>query len=329
MAIKGFYESSLATSEVFNGNAEKGIPGINNTDKNNPTTQKVINLIKTTKPLTNEDIEAAYISVKQITDSLTRAAMKAFDEEKIVLLYQENPALRVTQSLPFITFKTANGYVTYVIVDKYITISRDGVMNMQAPVLRDLLTGALIANGLKNNYDILTSNQYMQKALVEIYTKFVTRILNREFSIAADKIVFETIQYWINKFFLTRILGSNDTPENIENLSKSHFKFIDEMKYTEIKDQYENINPEKFSDLLEVLKLATPRMKTLNFGTFLSNWINYYYVPSMLAVDNIEYLIFMIIALLSGNSIISIAASDIVKESKNIKSFRSELLKLI
>lgn len=325
MAIKGFYESSLATSEIFND--EKY--GINHAGGNNNITQKAIELIKNAKHLTNEDIEAAYIAVRQITDSLTREAMKAFDEERIVLLYNNVPSLSMSQALPFITFKTKNGYVTYVFADKYITISREGVMNIQAPVLRDLLTGALVANGLKRNYDLLASNQYLQRTLMDVYTKMVTRIINREFSVAADKVVFDTIQYWINRFFLTNILGAHDTPENIETISKKHFKFIDELKYNEIKNQYESINPQKFSNLLEVIKLASPRMRTLNLGTFLSNWINYFYVPSMLAVDNIEYLIFMMITLLSGNNIISIAASDIVKETKNIKSFREELLKLI
>jgi len=228
-----------------------------------------------------------------------------------------------------ITFKTKNGYVTYVFVDKYISISRDGVMNMQAPVLRDLLTGALIANGLKRNYDILASNQYLQKVMMEVYTKFVIRIINKEFSVIADKIVFDTLQYWINRFFLTQILSSNDTPQNIETNAKKHFKFIDELKYDEIKQQYDSINPQKISELLELLKLASPRMKALNLAKFLSSWINYYYIPSMLAVDNIEYLIFMMITLLNGNNIISIAASDMVKEAKNIKSFKGELLKLI
>ena len=318
MAIKGFYESSLTTSEIFAG-----------VNENNTVTNKAINLIKNAKLLTNEDIEAAYISVKQITDTLTRAALKSFDEAKTILVYNSTPNLSVTQALPFITFKTKNGYITYVFVDKYVTITRDGVMTMQAPVLRDLLIGALIANGLKSNYHILASNQYLQKVLMEIYTKFVTRIINREFAVAADKIVFDTIQYWINRFFLVNILNSNDTPENIENISRKHFKFIDEIKYDEIKNQYESSNPQKFSDLLELLKLASPRMRSLNLGSFLSNWINYYYVPSMLAIDNIEYLIFMIITILNGNNIISISASDIVKDTKNIKSFRGELLKLI
>lgn len=322
MAIKGYMESSLSSSEIFKG--------INDIAGGENTTQKAINLIKTAKHLTNEDIEAAYISVKQITDTLTREAVKAFDDGRIVLIYNNVPALSVTQALPFITFKTKGGaYITYVFMDKYISMSRDGIMNLQAPILRDLLTGALIANGLKKNYEALSTNQYLQNMMTEIYTKFFTRILNRQFSIAADKITFDSIQYWINKFFLTRVFGANDSPENIEAISNKHFKYIDEMKYEELKQQYSEVNPQTISELLALVKSASPRMKALNLGVFLSDWINYYYVPSMLAVDNIEYLIFMTLTILAGNNIISIAASDIVKEAKNIKSLRGELLKLV
>lgn len=321
MAIRGFMESSLATSEVYDG--------LNKMTGGDGPTEKAKTLIKTAKHLTNEDIEAAYISVKQISDSLTRAAMKAFDDGRIILIYNNVPTQSVTQALPFITFKTNAGYRTYVFMDKYISINRDGVMTLQAPILRDLLIGALISNGLKNNYQNLASNEFLQNILTEIYTKFVTRILNREFSIMTDKIVYDTIQYWISKYFLINIFGSTDTPENIENLAKKNFKYIDELKYEEIKQEYDNANPTKISELLDLVKTASPRMKTLGLNVFLSDWINYYYIPSMLAVDTVEYLIFMTVVLLSGNGIISISASDVVKEAKNIKSYRGELLKLI
>lgn len=321
MALIGYNESSLGTSEIYRG--------INGIGGNNSMTQKAINLIKTAKHLTNEDIEAAYISVRQISDTLTRSAMKAFDEQRIVLIYNTVAELRVSQSLPFITMRTGDKYITYIFMDKYITINRDGVMNVQAPILRDLLIGSLVANGLKKNYMMLATNQYLQVLLSDVYTKFVTRILNREFAIAADKVVFDTIQYWIKKFFLTRIYGANDTPENLETISKKHFKTIDELHYDNIKRQYEESDPKEFSELLKLVKTASPRMKALHLGMFLNDWINYYYIPATLAIDNIEYLIFMMLTLLSGNNIISISASDIVKEEKNIKGFRGELLKLI
>lgn len=325
MAIKGFMESSLASSEVFQG--------INDNTKGVKVTDKALNLIKTAKHLTNEDIETAYISVRQISDSLTREAMKAFDEERTVLIYNNVASLSVTQTLPFITYNTPKGYssshTTFVFVDKYVTMSRDGVLNMQAPILRDLLTGAVIANGIKRNYNMLSTNQFLQKILTEIYTKFFTRVINREYSIGADKIVFDTIQYWINRFFLENIFETADTPENIEHIATAHFRYIDEMKAAEIKKRYEEVSPSKISELLSLLSEASPRMRNINLGRFISNWVNYYYIPSMLAIDNIEYLIFMIMTMLSGNNIINTSASDIVKETKGIKDLRGELLKLI
>lgn len=323
MPIRWYTESTLGTSEIF----QTTINTPDSTGKK--VTDKAVELIKNAKHLSNTDIEAAYIAVRQITDTLTREAMKAFDEGRTVLLYNNVPSLSVSQALPFITYKTAKGYITYVFVDKYISVSREGVLTMQASILRDLLTGAVVANGLKRNYDILASNQYLQKLLTEIYCKFFTRVLNREFSIAADKITFDVVQYWINRYFLVRVYGANDSASNIENIAKSHFRFVDEMKYEEIKQQYDQADPAKLSELLALLRGVTPRMKSLEPGTFIGDWINYYYPPSMLAIDNIEYLIFMIITLLNGNSIISISASDVVKEAKNIKSFRGELLKLI
>ena len=316
--IKGlFKESSLATSEIF-----KGI------DESTNAQQKAIALIKTAKHLTNEDIEAAYIQVKQSTDTLTRAALKAFDEEKIVLIYNNVPKLSVVQALPFITFKTAKGYVTYIFVDKYIRITRDNVMTMEATILRDLLIGALVANGLKNNYERLATSQYLQKVCMEIYTKLMTRIINKDYSIAADKQLFDAIQYYINKFFLQQVFCASDSPENIDKLSLDHCKFVDELGVSDMKAKYNEVNPQTISDLLNMLKEISPRMKQINMASFMSSWINYYYPPATFAIDNIEYLLFMIVTLLNGNNIINVGASNIVKDAKNIKSFRAELLKL-
>lgn len=316
-----FNESNLTDSEVFKG--------INTIDPAKKTHEKAIDLIKSAKHLTVEDIEAAYISVRQITDTLVRAAMKAFDNETIVLIYNNVPSLSITQAIPFLTFKKGNKYVTYVFVDKYISVSRDGVLSMQPAILRDLLTSALIANALKTNYSTLSSSQYMQKLLMDLYTEFVVRILNRDYSIAAEKIVLDTVKYWVNRFFLERVMNAADSEENLDRLAKAHIKFLDETQIPEITRQYDEANIITVSDILNLVKTASPRMKGLDFRSFLGSWTSYYYAPSLLAIDNIEYFLFMVITLLNGNNIINISASDIVKEAKGIKQFRGELLKLI
>ena len=323
--IQGFNESTLGTSEIFNGLKET--TGVDQYEK-------IIKIIKTGKHLTNMDIEGAYVGVKQYSNTLSKAAVLAFDEGKTVLLYNNVPTLSPTQALPFITLKRASGgYTTYVFLDRYVTMSRDGVYSIPTNILHDLLIGALISNKLKSgSYDQLASNQFLSRLLMDIYTKFVTHILNREFSIKADKVVFDTLIYWVNKFFLMNVLGSNDTPENLEILSIKPLKYVitDEMKLEEIKNAYDEAGPSKISELLELCKTSTTRMGSLSLATFSSNWISYFYPASFLAIDVIEYLIFMVWCLLHGNgTIVSIAASEMVKETKNIKGFREELVKLI
>ena len=83
MALERFNESTLTKSEIWNG--------INDSGGTENTLKKAFNLIRTAKHLTVEDIEAAYIQVRQITDTLTRSAMKAFDEERTVLVYNMFP----------------------------------------------------------------------------------------------------------------------------------------------------------------------------------------------------------------------------------------------
>ena len=319
--IHHYSESSLTTSEVWDG--------INNMDPKETVLNKAINLIKTSKHLTSEDIEAGYIAVKQITDTLTRAALRAFDTQKTILVYNNVPSMTITQAVPFLTLKTPKGYVTYVFVDKYITVSRDGVLSIQPTILRDLLIGAVVANGLKNNYQNLVNNEYLQKICMEMYTKFFTRIINRQFSIMPDKAVFESVQYWVNRFFLEMVFSSADLPENVDKISKDHIKYLDEMSITEITNRYNTNPPKNVSELLEIIKTASPRMNSLGLGMFLNDWINYYYYPATLAIDNIEYFLFMCLTLLSGNNLVNISASDIVKEAKFIKSFRGEILKLV
>lgn len=322
MGIKGFNESTLATSEIFSDLNELAGEG-------NGPKDKAVKLIKNAKHLTNEDIEATYITLRQVTDTLTKEAMLAFDEGKIILIFNDKPKDSVNQALPFMTFKQGEGYKTYLFMDKYITIKRDGSLGLQSTIFRDFLIGALISNGLKRNYSVMASNQYLQNIFTGIYVKFFMRIINREFSIGAEKTIFDTLQYWTGLYFLNNVMGANDSIENLKAIAAKSIKYIDNVTIEDIYNQYVSANPKSLEELFELFKSASPRLKTLNKGSFISDWMNYYYIPSLMAIDVMEYFIFMVLTLLSGNNIINISASDIVKEAKGIKDLKGELLKII
>lgn len=320
MPIIGYNESSLTDSEVFKGINEMG--AVSQKDK-------AINLIKNAQILTPQDIEGAYVQVKQYPNTLSRTAVKAFENGKIVLLYNTNPASRMTQAIPFLTFLKGKSHITYIFMDRYVSTSRDGVLSIQSSLLHDLLISAIVANALKDNYAKLVNSMYLQKMLTTLYTKFMTRIINRDYSVAADKQVYDIVNYWIGKFFLYNIFQSVDSKDGLEKLLSNNFKYIDEIKYSEIRKTYELKDPKNLTGLMELLKEATPRMNSLTLPSFMSSWIDYYYISSLLAMDNVEYLIFMILCLLGGNNIISVAATEMVKDTRGITSFKEELIKIL
>lgn len=327
MAI--YKESTLSTSKLY-----QDLKELTGSDQ----TAKAVHLIKTAKTgsnvvkeLTKEDIETSYMQIRQYSNSLYREALRAYDNGKTILLYNTDPSQTVNQSIPFLTFNTAKGWVTYVFTDNYVTKDRrEGILNFPADRLRDLLIGAVIGNSLKTNYDMLTSNQFLQKILMELYTKLVCRILARDYSIPSNKVLYDKIQYWCNKFFLVNVFNSRETQESIDNISLKHVKYLDEMLIEETINQYNATQILHAEDLINLIRESSPILKTLNIGVFLSSWIKYYYAPSILAIENIEYLIFMIIVLMHGtHSIMNIAAQSLITETKNIKSLNEELLKLI
>lgn len=321
MAITGYFqESSLSKSEIYGVFRAVGNP-----------LEKAKHLIKNAQVLTSSDIESAYIQLKQYSNSLSRAAIKAYDSGEVTLLYNNVPSRSISQAFPFLTLfsKSSGKYMTYIFMDKYVSKTRDGRYQLSSVVLHDLLIGATISNKLSGNYSNLASNQYLQKILMEIYTKFVTRILNREYGLGADKLLFDSVRYLINRFFLEKIFETSDTPDNIHRLSLNQLKYIDEIQINEIKTMYETSKPESISGLLELIKPLSVRMNSLTLKLFTDKWISYYYPPATLAIDNIEYLMFMIIAILHGNGMISIAASDIVKETRSIKMIQEEIIKLL
>lgn len=322
MAIVGFNESKLINSEIYQNyeSLMKGSP-----------LERAKKLIEISKHLTPEDIETAYIQIKQYSNSLSMNALKQYDAGKIVLLYNDNPKLSMIKLLPFITLRKGAEYITYVFMDTYVSNNKkSGKLTISPSVVHDLMLGAMISNGIKSNYAGLSSNEYLEKTLMNIYCDFFTRILNREYMLGSEKQVFDLIKYYINRFFLAKIFESSSTVEKQDLLAAAHFKNADQIALNNAKSTYDEASPNNVSELLGLIKTLLPRMQTLDLGLFLNNWITYYYPAAAAAIDNIEYLIFMIISLKNDTGVlINHNASGIVKETKNIKMFDGELLKLI
>ena len=329
----GIYrESSLSNSKIYQD--MKSLSGQNPSERARELIKKSMEGSVLVKELTKEDIETSYIQLKQYSNSLYRAAVKGCDNGIVKLIYNKDQMSSIIKAIPFLVFNLkTQGYAAFAFVDSYVTINRkDNYLNFPPDRLRDILLGSVIAVALKNDYSKLTSNSYLESTLMELYTKYVCRILAKEYSIPTNKELYDKVQYWINKFFLLNVFNSTSSRENIEILAKRDIRYLDEMIVKEIEDSY-NANSsdiQSFEGLLNFIKTSHPIFNNLNIGLFLNSWINYYYAPALLALENIEYMIFMTIALMHGNhAIVNKSAQPLVVETKGIKSLNEELLKLL
>lgn len=325
MAIKGYNESTLANSSIF-----KDLITLTGNDQR----MKAMEVIKrpSTRHLKPEDVEIALMSVRQYNNSLTRQALNQFDDGNTILVYNEDRSDYVSAALPFITFKVGSDYKTYVFVNQHITKNaREGTLNFKnIPVFHDLLVSAWVSRMLRINYDKLVLNPSMLKITMTVYARLVVHVLNRKHSIKADKKTLDTLNYWISRFFLINVFKSSDIDENIEINARKTIRDLDDLIIQDIKTKYDQSNPSTITDLLELLKEASPeRMKSLNLSSFIQSWIETYHPVSMLAIDTMEYLIFMMISVKNSNGLIAMGSRDLVTEVPNINKFQEELLKLI
>lgn len=323
MAIQGIMESAISNSEIFQGLNKWG---------NENQRDKAIKIINSSNELVPQDLETFYYQVKQFPDPLSRAAVDAFTNGSVKIVFNEMPEMIMSQAIPFLTFLRGSEPTTYIFGNKlFLNKNKEGGITAKTGILLNIISAATISNHLKKNYHSLSSNYKLFVVMMNVYTRLVCRILNKEYRIIPDKIVYDIIQYYINKFFGLRIyeLITDENQTNLEQAASAHFKYIEQDIYQDIKAKYNKDNPENITQLLELLKTTTPRMKTLTMASFVSKWIDYYFLPSMLAIDNIEYLILLILSLLKTDNYISIAGADAVKESKNIKAFKELVLSVV
>jgi len=130
MAFEYLRESTLTNSEVWQG--LNSIGSVSAKDR-------AIDLIKNCKHLNPDDIEMSYITLKQMSDPLTRAGVRSFENSRVVLVYNPNHNTSMSQGIPFLTFQQKGIYNTYIFADRFVTVTRDNIMKMESSILRDFL----------------------------------------------------------------------------------------------------------------------------------------------------------------------------------------------
>ena len=291
--------------------------------------EKMVKYIKTSVLLDTSYFEEQYSQIKKTGISpLSTKVLDAYNNGQIELLYSRET--KIGNSIPFIIRKNEKGnIVATIFIASFSTIDKNSNLTIPVKQLYALMETAYVALQMQLNPTKIQRNLGTMKLCSSIYTQMIVQILNKEYALTLDKTLYDQVTYIVTRFFLTNV-WEYPNKELIESYAKSDLKYIEGFDLDLTVQGYDNAGITDFNTLIQYLSTLSPRMKELNTRYFIERYINTYHGSSILSIDYLPYVFFVIINTLLSSFLISHRAlNDIIKNTRGINKFYPELLKLV
>ncbi len=311
-------ESSMEDSFIYKSfNASNGV------------VEKLVKYIKTAVLLDSSFIEEQYMQIKKLSISpLTQKVIEAYDNGDIELLYSRD--VKIGTSMPFIIRRNANRkIVATIFIATFGVVDKDNNMNIPVKQLYALMESAYVALEMQKNPTKIQRNAGLMRICASVYTAMFMRILNKLYALTTDRALHDKASYAITRFFLERVWEYPNTGL-IESYATADLKYIEQLDLDLTKQGYDSAQVKDLNDLILFVKTLSPRMGDLNTRYFIEQYVNTYHGASIMAMDYLPYVFFVIINIILSSFLISqTALNDLIKNIKGINKFYPELSKMI
>lgn len=311
-------ESSMEDSFIYKSfNASNGV------------VEKLVKYIKTAVLLDSSFIEEQYMQIKKLSISpLTQKVIEAYDNGDIELLYSRD--VKIGTSMPFIIRRNASGkIVATIFIATFGVVDKDNNMNIPVKQLYALMESAYVALEMQKNPTKIQRNAGLMRICASVYTAMFMRILNKLYALTTDRALHDKASYAITRFFLERVWEYPNTGL-IESYATADLKYIEQLDLDLTKQGYDSAQVKDLNDLILFVKTLSPRMGDLNTRYFIEQYVNTYHGASIMAMDYLPYVFFVIINIILSSFLISqTALNDLIKNIKGINKFYPELSKMI
>lgn len=265
------------------------------------------------------------------------AVMDNFYNGNIVLMMAPKD-MRIPQVLPFFLMKTLGTVRAYIFLNNYGTLtvseknSNEKYLNMSMKDLYVLMEGAYIA--LENNANPMKVRKSLglMRLSSKIYTHMILRILNKEYAVSIDPVLYTKVAFVVSYYYLTRIWESTNEDVNFTYAATvvETKEVVDKRELLLIKDEMEKADCSDIAKVIAFLSGSNPRLKALNFRYFTQCYINTFGAPALFGMETLHYFLFTITSVLIGSFVVNQPIiSDVVKNIKGMNSFYPELVKAI
>lgn len=296
----------------------------------NGVVDKIVKYLSSGVPLDKSYIEDQYAIIRRGAgiSPLSQKVLEAFNNGDIEIIW--NNTEKVGVAMPFIVRRKSDGkVVSTIFINAFATIKDDSILVIPAKQLYGLMEGAYIALKLQTDPVKVMKNAELMMTTASVYTEMMARILNKEYALTLDKILYDKVCYCIKRFYLECVWEYPNTGL-VSNYASSDLKYIQQFDLDALDATYSKMEIKTIANLLEFVKSLSPRMSDLNLRYYIERFIKTYHGSSILSIDYLPYVFFVITNVIMSTFLVSqTALNDIIKNTKNINRFYSELARVM
>lgn len=296
----------------------------------NGVVDKIVKYLSSGVPLDKSYIEDQYAIIRRGAgiSPLSQKVLEAFNNGDIEIIW--NNTEKVGVAMPFIVRRKSDGkVVSTIFINAFATIKDDSILVIPAKQLYGLMEGAYIALKLQTDPVKVMKNAELMMTTASVYTEMMARILNKEYALTLDKVLYDKVCYCIKRFYLECVWEYPNTGL-VSNYTSSDLKYIQQFDLDALDATYSKMEIKTIANLLEFVKSLSPRMSDLNLRYYIERFIKTYHGSSILSIDYLPYVFFVITNVVMSTFLVSqTALNDIIKNTKNINRFYSELARVM
>lgn len=296
----------------------------------NGVVDKIVKYLSSGVPLDKSYIEDQYAIIRRGAgiSPLSQKVLEAFNNGDIEIIW--NNTEKVGVAMPFIVRRKSDGkVVSTIFINAFATIKDDSILVIPAKQLYGLMEGAYIALKLQTDPVKVMKNAELMMTTASVYTEMMARILNKEYALTLDKVLYDKVCYCIKRFYLECVWEYPNTGL-VSNYASSDLKYIQQFDLDALDATYSKMEIKTIANLLEFVKSLSPRMSDLNLRYYIERFIKTYHGSSILSIDYLPYVFFVITNVVMSTFLVSqTALNDIIKNTKNINRFYSELARVM
>ena len=296
----------------------------------NGVVDKIVKYLSSGVPLDKSYIEDQYAIIRRGAgiSPLSQKVLEAFNNGDIEIVW--NNTEKVGVAMPFIVRRKSDGkVVSTIFINAFATIKDDSILVIPAKQLYGLMEGAYIALKLQTDPVKVMKNAELMMTTASVYTEMMARILNKEYALTLDKALYDKVCYCIKRFYLECVWEYPNTGL-VSNYASSDLKYIQQFDLDALDATYSKMEIKTIANLLEFVKSLSPRMSDLNLRYYIERFIKTYHGASILSIDYLPYVFFVITNVVMSTFLVSqTALNDIIKNTKNINRFYSELARVM